>query len=57
MIESKGTPAPSEKARISQKAFDWLFGYDYFMAHRSGDGKDHASALYDALAKANKLDC
>jgi hypothetical protein len=48
----------SEKARISQKAFDWLFGYDYFIAHRSVDGKDYASALYDALtAKSDELDC
>jgi hypothetical protein len=41
-----------------QKAFDWLFGYDYFIAHRSVDGKDYASALYDALTtKGNELDC
>src|SRR5882724_4767475 len=53
-----GAPVPSEKIRISQKTFDWLFGYDYFIAHRSVDGKDYASALYDALtAKGNELDC
>ena len=47
-----------DKPRPSQKAFDWLFGYDYFIAHRSVDGKGYASALYDALtAKGNELDC
>jgi hypothetical protein len=30
---------PSEKVRISQKAFDLFFGYDYFIAHRSVDGR------------------
>ena len=49
---------PVDKTGPSQKAFDWLFGYDYFIAHRSADGKDYASALYDALtAKGNELDC
>ena len=47
-----------DKAGLSQKAFDWLFGYDYFIAHRSVDGKDYASALYDALTtKGSELDC
>ena len=54
----EGAPVPSEEVRISQKALDWLFGYDYFIAHRSIDGKDYASALYDALTgKGNELDC
>ena len=54
----EGVPLSSEKVRISQTVFDWLFGYDYFIAHRSVDGKDYASALYDALtAKGNELDC
>jgi len=53
-----GAPAPPEKVRISQKAFDWFFGYDYFIAHRSVDGKPYATALYDALTeKGNELDC
>ena len=47
-----------DKSRPSQKVFDWLFGYDYFIAHRSVDGKAYASALYDALTtKGNELDC
>ena len=56
---SSDVPArPVDKTGLSQKAFDWLFGYDYFIAHRSVDGKDYASALYDALtAKGNELDC
>jgi hypothetical protein len=39
-IES--APAPSQKIRVSQKALDWFFGYDYFIAHRSVDGKEYA---------------
>src|SRR5215211_5233469 len=56
---SSDIPAPvADKSGPSQKAFDWLFGYDYFIAHRSVDGKDYASALYDALTtKGNELDC
>ncbi len=47
-----------DKGGPSQKVFDWLFGYDYFIAHRSVDGKEYASALYDALTtKGNELDC
>ena len=34
----EGAPSRSEKVRISQKTFDWFFGYDYFIAHRSVDG-------------------
>ena len=38
--------------------FDLFFGYDYFIAHRSVDGKPYAAALYDALtAEGNELDC
>ncbi len=49
---------PLDKAGPLEKVFDWLFGYDYFLAHRSADGKEYASALYDALtAKGNELDC
>ena len=54
----EGVSPPSERVRISQKAFDWFFGYDYFIAHRSVDGKPYATALYDALTeKGNELDC
>jgi hypothetical protein len=45
----EGAPTPTQKVRMSHKAFDWLFGYDYFIAHRSVDGKEYASALYDVL--------
>ena len=49
---------PLDKAGPLEKVFDWLFGYDYFLAHRSADGKEYASARYDALtAKGNELDC
>src|SRR5918996_2290564 len=56
---SSDVAAPAvDKAGLSQKAFDWLFGYDYFIAHRSVDGKKYASALYDSLTtKGNELDC
>ena len=51
-------PEAVDKAGLVQKAFDWLFGYDYFLAHRSADGKPYASALHYALtAKGNELDC
>jgi hypothetical protein len=33
-------PSPSGKVRISQKTFDWFFGYDCFIVHGSVDGKD-----------------
>ena len=32
-----------------QRIFDLFFGYDYFIAHRSVDGKPYAAALYDLL--------
>ena len=36
--------------------FDLFFGYDYFIAHRSVDGKPYAAALYDALtSEGNEL--
>ena len=36
--------------------FDLFFGCDYFIAHRSVDGKPYAAALYDALtSEGNKL--
>jgi hypothetical protein len=54
----EGMAVRPEEVRISQKALDRLFGYDYFIAHGPVDGKDYASALYEALmAKGNKLDC
>src|ERR1700761_4375721 len=35
---------------------DLFFGYDYFIAHRSVDGKPYAAALYDALtSEGNEL--
>ena len=41
-----------------QRLADWFFGYDYFLAHRSGDGKPYAIGLYEALtAKGNELSC
>ena len=47
-----------EKAGFSRRAVDWLFGYDYFLAHRSLDGKQYALARYEALtSKENELDC
>jgi hypothetical protein len=56
-IKTKGLTSGG-KAGVAQKAFDWLFGYDYFIAHRSADGKAYASALYDTLTgKGNELDC
>jgi WD40 repeat protein len=46
------------KTGLWQRVFDLYFGYDYFIAHRSVDGKPYASALYDALtAEGNELDC
>jgi WD40 repeat protein len=58
MAIERERPESGEKAGFSLRAFDWLFGYDYFLAHRSVDGKKYASALYDALtAKGNELDC
>jgi hypothetical protein len=54
----EGAAIALEEVRISPKALDRLFGYDYFIAHRSVDGKDYVSALYEALtAKGNELDC
>jgi hypothetical protein len=46
------------KTGLWQRIFDLFFGYDYFIAHRSVDGKPYAAALYDALtAEGNELDC
>jgi hypothetical protein len=54
----KAGPGLSENKRVSRRVFDWLFGYDYFLAHRSLDGKPYAAALYQRLtAKGNELDC
>src|ERR1700758_109265 len=49
---------PARKTGFWQRVFDLFFGYDYFIAHRSVDGKPYAAALYDALtAEGNELDC
>jgi WD40 repeat protein len=46
------------KTGLWQRIFDLFFGYDYFIAHRSKDGKPYAAALYDALTtKGNEFDC
>src|SRR5262249_42483866 len=46
------------KINFWQGIFDLFFGYDYFIAHRSVDGKLYAAALYEALtAEGNELDC
>ena len=46
------------KTGLWQRIFDLFFGYDYFIAHRSVDGKPYAAALYDALTtEGNELDC
>jgi hypothetical protein len=46
------------KAGFWPRLFDLFFGYDYFIAHRSVDGKPYATALYEALTqKGNELDC
>jgi WD40 repeat protein len=46
------------KVGFSMRALDLFFGYDYFLVHRSADGKKYASALYEALTgKGNELDC
>jgi len=38
--------------------YDLFFGYDYFIAHRSVDGKPYAARLYEALTtEGNELDC
>src|SRR5258708_22578629 len=48
----------AEKTGFWNRVFDLFFGYDYFIAHRSVDGKPYATALYDVLtAKGNELDC
>jgi hypothetical protein len=48
----------SFKTGYWQRFFDLFFGYDYFIAHRSVDGKAYATALYGALTgKGNELDC
>jgi hypothetical protein len=48
----------TDKTGLWQRIFDLFFGYDYFIAHRSVDGKPYAAALYDALtAEGNELDC
>lgn len=40
------------------RLLDWFFGYDYFIAHRSVDGKAYALALYNTLTSGGKkLDC
>jgi hypothetical protein len=65
MTSSPSPVPPAEKlslwaqmALLRQNAYDLLFGYDYFIAHRSKDGKDYARALYALLTEnGNELDC
>ena len=46
------------KTELWQRIFDLFFGYDYFIAHRSVDGKPYAARLYDVLTtEGNELDC
>lgn len=41
-----------------QRILDFLFGYDYFLAHRSADGSRYALALYSALSDSRRgLNC
>lgn len=54
----KADPRQHENKSVSRQVFDWLFGYDYFLGHRSVDGKLYAAALHERLtAKGNELDC
>jgi WD domain, G-beta repeat len=54
----EGSQSSTGKTGVWQRVFDLFFGYDYFIAHRSVDGKLYAAALYDALrAEGNELDC
>jgi hypothetical protein len=54
----EGSQSSTGKTGVWQRIFDLFFGYDYFIAHRSVDGKPYAAALYDALtAEGNELDC
>jgi len=48
-------PEVSNRVGPVNRLLDWLFGYDYFLAHRSVDGKVYAEALHDAL-RAGGLD-
>jgi WD40 repeat protein len=54
----KTDPLQRVNKSASRRVFDWLFGHDYFLAHRSVDGKPYAAALYEHLSsKGNELDC
>lgn len=58
----EGTQKPfswwSQVRTLWAHSADLLFGYDYFIAHRSIDGKKYAAALHRALTeKGNELDC
>ena len=54
----KDSQSSTGKMGLWQRIFDLFFGYDYFIAHRSVDGKPYAAALYDALTgEGNELDC
>jgi hypothetical protein len=46
----EGSQTSTGKTGVWQRIFDLLFGYDYFIAHRSVDGKPYA-------AEGNELDC
>lgn len=63
------TPDPQEQASrplplwqqikiLWAHSSDLLFGYDYFIAHRSTDGKPYATRLHSVLTEqGNELDC
>jgi hypothetical protein len=54
----QGNQSSTGKTGVWQRIIDLFFGYDYFIAHRSVDGKPYAAALYDSLtAEGNELDC
>jgi hypothetical protein len=58
MTIGEDNPPNNERTSVTRRLFNLLFGYDYFLVHRSSDGKKYALALYDALTeKGNELDC
>ena len=50
----EGSQSLTGKTGVWQRIFDLFFGYDYFIAHRSVDGKPYAATLYDALTTGGK---
>jgi hypothetical protein len=41
----EGSQSSTGKMGVWHRIFDLFFGYDYFIAHRSVDGKTYAAAL------------